>query len=112
MGRKGQGSVYERSIRLKNGIEIGQVGEVISFSLSVQVLGGVYVLKLIEAWGGGERMCLSHSETGDKGENIKTGEAIIKIQGSKVRLSLAQRRLQSRVFIFFLLSAAGGFPAL
>lgn len=46
-------------------------------------------------------MYLSHIEFADKGENTKTAGLITKIQGSKVRLDLAYRRLQQRNFSSF-----------
>lgn len=55
----------------------------------------MHELKLVGPGGeGGDGMCLLYSEFGDKGENIKTGVVITKIQGSKLKLGLAHRRLQ------------------
>lgn len=64
------------------------------------MLGRVHEPKQVWTWGdGGKGMCLSHTEFADKGEDTKTDEVIRKIQGSKVRLGLAYRRLQWRNFL-------------
>lgn len=74
---------------------MGQVGQLISFCFPVQVLGRVLELQLVGVGEeGGQGTCLSYDEFGDKGENTKTGSGITKIQGSKVGLGLAHRRLQ------------------